>query len=198
MPSGRVNQTLYIGASSNIEALNATTLYKPGELGSHIELSGKGYQLVQLDSGATSSTSAGTPVAGHLAYWKSRTAYLVTNDKAQCENPGTTASGASVAGVFVPTTSGGAAGSTAATAGNYCVIQNRGTHIGIYTPGVTAAAGDQLFANTAVSTAGVQKITPGTTYTGGPVVAVATGATGAVTANYTPCRIGGADLVDVP
>jgi len=197
MPAGRLDQTLYLGPFSNVEAMNVTTLYKPGELGSQIQTtSNKAYQLVQLDSGATAATSAGTPVAGHLAYWKSRANYIVTNDKAQCENPGNLPSGASVAGIFCSLTSG-AAGTATITAGNYGVIQQRGTHVGVYSVGVTAAAGDQLTANTAAATAGIAKFTPGTAATA-PVIAVATAATGAVTANYTPARIGGADLIDVP
>src|SRR5882672_7660069 len=85
MPSGRIDQSLYIGPFSNIEAMNSTTLYKPGELGSQVQLGTKSYQLIQVDSGAAAST-AGAPTAGDVAFWKNRAAYIVTNDKIQAEN----------------------------------------------------------------------------------------------------------------
>lgn len=197
MPSGRIDQTLYLGPYAGVEQINTTTLYKPGELGSQVQLGSKAYQLVQLDSGATSSTTAGTPVAGHLAFWKNRSIYLVTNDKAQAETPGNAAGASAVAGVFCPTTLGGAAGSATITAGNFGVIQQRGTHIGVLSGSNTAAKGDQLTSDTASGTAQCAKFTPGTAPTS-VVVATATGATGAVTSTYTPCRIGGSDIVDVP
>lgn len=198
MPAGRIDQTIYVGPYAGPEQINTTTLYKPGELGKKFETNtGKAYQVIQLDSGATSSTSAGTPVAGHLAFWKSRANYLVTNDKAQAENPGSAAGASAVAGVFCPVAVGGAAGSATITAGNYGCIQQRGTHIGILSGSNTAAKGDVLTSDSASATAQCQKYTPGTAPAATPV-AVATGATGAVTANYTPARIGGYDLVDVP
>jgi len=197
MPAGRIDQTLYLGPFSNVEAMNATTLYKPGELGSQIQtVNGKAYQLIQLDSGATASTAAGTPVAGHLAFWKDRTKYLVTNDKAQAENPGSAAASSSVAGVFCSLTSG-AAGTATITAGNFGVIQQRGTHVGVLSGSNTAAKGDVLAPDSASATAQAQKYTPGTAPANFPV-AIATAATGAVTANYTPARIGAGDLIDVP
>lgn len=196
MPSGRIDQTMYIGPYTSIEAMNTTTLYKPGELGSQIQLGGKGYQLIQLDSGATSATTAGTPIAGHLAFWKSRSSYIVTNDKAQAETPGQAAGASAVAGVFC-SISQGAAGTATITAGNYGVIQQRGTHVGVLSGSNTAAKGDVLTSDTASGTAQAQKYTPGTAPAATPV-AVATAATGAVTSTYTPARLGGADIVDVP
>lgn len=197
MPNNRLNITPYVGPYQGPEQFNSTTLYKPGELGSQTQLNNRAYQLIQLDSGATSSTSAGTPVAGHLAFWKNRSTYTVTNDKAQAETPGSAAGSSAVAGVFCPTTVGGAAGSATITAGNYGFIQQRGTHVGVLSGANTAAKGDQLTPDTASATAQCQKYTPGTA-PATVVVATATGATGAVTANYTPCRIGGADIIDVP
>src|SRR6266478_2897389 len=134
MPSGRIDQSLYIGPFSNIEAMNSTTLYKPGELGSQMQLGTKSYQLIQLDSGATAATGAGLPVAGQLAFWKSKTSYIVTNDKVQ--SIGGPASNSIqrnfVAGVFNSLTSG-AAGTATITPGNYGVIQQRGAHVGVLT-----------------------------------------------------------------
>jgi len=196
MPAGRLDQTIYLGPYKDVEAINTTVLYKPGELGKQFQVNNKSYQVIQVDSGATSSTTAGTPVAGHLAFWKSRASYLVTNDKAQAENPGNAAGASSVAGVFC-SVSLGAAGTATITAGNYGVIQQRGTHVGILSGSNTAAKGDVLGSDSSSGTAQCQKYTPGTAPAVTPV-AVATAATGAVTANYTPCRIGGYDLVDQP
>lgn len=199
MPAGRVDQSMYVGPFRSVERINVATLYKPGELGSQIQLpNGKGYQLVQVDSGATASTGAGhAPQAGDLAFWKSRASYLVTNDKAQAETPGNAAGVSAVAGVFNSITEG-AAGTASITPGNFGVIQQRGTHVGILESGTTAAAGDYLSPDTGSALPRVIKTTPSGTSAPAPIVAVATGATGAVTANYTPARVGGVDIVDVP
>lgn len=198
MPAGRVDQTLYLGPYANVEAINTATLYKPGELGSQIQTrNGKAYQLIQLDSGATASTGAGLPLCGHTAFWKNRATYLVTNDKAQAE---TTAGDSrnSLAGIFNSLTSG-AAGTTSLTPGNYGVIQQRGTHVGLLTNGSAAAAGGSLVAVAAgtSATAAVVTVAAGTSPTC-VVAGIATAATGAVTANYTPARLGGWDIVDQP
>lgn len=198
MPAGRINETIYVGQQGGIEAMNVATLYKPGELGSQIQTVGnKAYQLIQLDSGATVSTNAGVALCGHTAFWKNRNAYLVTNDKAQAENAAGDVRN-SIAGLFNSLTSG-AAGTASLTAGNFGVIQQRGTHVGALTNGTAAAAGDLLVAvATATSgTAAVVKVTAGTAPTN-VVLGVATAATSAVTTNYTPCRLGGFDLVDTP
>jgi len=194
MPYGRLDQSLYLGPYASVEAINTTTLYKPGELGSQFQSGSKAYQLIQLDSGATSATGAGTPVCGHVAFWKSRANYIVTNDKAQAEGANCSA----VAGVFCSLTSG-AAGTASITAGNYGVIQQRGTHVGILTNGSAAAASDQLCATVAATsaTAAVTKVSVGTAPTS-TIVGIATAATSAVTTNYTPARLGGWDLVDQP
>src|ERR1700728_629999 len=144
MPSGRIDQSIYIGPYASIEAMNVTTLYKPGELGGQVQLGGKAYQLVQLDSGATASTPAGLPVCGMVAYWKSRPSYIVTNDIRFADGftTGTTGQGAnSVAGVFNSLTSG-AGGTATITPGNYGVVQQRGTHVGLFT-GSAATGPDQ-------------------------------------------------------
>lgn len=197
MPAGRIDQTLYIGPSTTIESMNTTTLYKPGELGSQIQTTtGKAYQLIQLDSGATAATAAGAPVAGQLAFWKSKLAYIVTNDRAQAIYPGTTNSRQAIAGVFCATTVNGAAGSATLTPGNYGVIQQRGAHVGVYTNANSVTAGQNLVADIA-STAQAVAVAIGTA-PGVPPVGIATAANGAVTANYTPATLGGWDLVDVP
>jgi hypothetical protein len=196
MPSGRINQTFYTGAAGSPELLNVSTLYKPGELGSQCQVAGKAYQLVQVDSGATSATTAGALATGQLAFWKDRSSYLVTNDKIQAEGGGTTQATNSVAGVFCATTAGGVAGSATATAGNFTFIQQRGNHVGILSTGSTAAAGDLFVAGAGVATPAALRVAAGTALVS-QQVARATAATGAVTASYTPAFIGGSDLVDV-
>lgn len=195
MPSGRVDQTLYVGPFKSVEAINVTTLYKPGELGSQIQLGTKGYQLVQVDSGATASTAAGVPLCGHTAFWKNRNNYIVTNDKAQAETVAGDARN-SIAGVFNSLTSGAAA-TASITPGNFGVIQQRGTHVGVLTNGTAAAAGDTLVpvATATSGTAAAVRVAAGTAPTC-VVIGIATAATSAVTTNYTPCRLGGTDLVD--
>jgi len=195
MPHGIVNLTPYLGTSGNPEALNLTTMYRPGELGSHVYLNNKAYQVVQLDSGCTSATGAGTPVCGHVLFWKDRTKYLVTNDKVQAEGGNEGAA----CGVAVSLTSG-AAGTAAATAGNYCVVQQGGTHVGVLTVSTAAAANDSLVACATASSAtpAVIKFSTGTAETSYPPIGVATAATSAVTANYTPCRLGAYDLAGQP
>src|ERR1035441_6424640 len=195
MPSGRVDQSLYIGPFTSIEAMNSTTLYKPGELGSQVQIGAKGYQLVQLDSGATAST-AGAPVCGSLAFWKSRANYIVTTDKIQAEGAnqstatvvsnviGSTVN--SIAGVFCQTTSGAnEADSTLQTDGNYGVIQQRGPHVGVQTSSGTAKNGDMLIGLTTGAPPGTLVVAAGTAMVS-PQVGRATAATSAVTSGYTP------------
>ena len=196
MPAGRIDQTLYIGTGSNVEAMNVSTLYKPGELGSQIQLpNGKAYQLIQVDSGATAVT--GAPVCGSLAFWKDRSKYLVTTDKIQAETGPTAAKAInSVAGVFNSLTSG-AAGTASITAGNYGVIQQRGQHVGVLTSSGTSAVGDILVALSTGTPPGALNTTVGTAPVSIPI-GRASAATSAVTTGYTPATLGGWDLADVP
>jgi hypothetical protein len=65
MPANRVIETIYLGQFSSVEAFNASTLYKQGELGARTATTnGKEYQLVQLDSGATSANTVGIVAVG--------------------------------------------------------------------------------------------------------------------------------------
>ncbi len=198
MPSGRIDQTLYIGPFANIETMNVSTLYKPGELGSQTQLNNKSYQLIQLDSGATAST-AGAPVTGSVAFWKDRSKYLVTTDKQVAEGGPTIAKTVnSVAGVFCQTASGAnVAGTASLTAGNYGVIQQRGQHVGVLTSSGTAATGDFLIALTTGAPPGSLVVASGTALNSMPI-GRATAATSAVTTGYTPANIGGFDVVDQP
>jgi hypothetical protein len=94
--------------------LNAPTpFYAPGEIGCayNDQSTGYGYVRVKLDSGATSATPTGAPVIGQLAYWKDRSAAIVTNDS-RMSDCGSTGFINRVAGVFscVPTTAPGVNG----------------------------------------------------------------------------------------
>ena len=184
MPSGRINQTFYLGPFSGPDTFNASTLFKPGELGSQFQVSGKAYQVVQLDSGATAASTSGVTAAGQLAFWKDRVNYIVTNDKTQAIG-GPTASNArnAYAGVF----------QLAATAGNYVMVQQRGqSAAALVTNSGTAAIGDMLVPD--VGTApGVLVVAQGTA-PGTNVVGRATAATSTTTA----CFLGGWDVVEVP
>ena len=135
MPSGRIDQTIYVGPFQNIEQMNAATLYKPGELGSQVQLGGKAYQLIQVDSGATAAVSAAghVPQAGDLAFWRAKTKYLVTNNRndafiAPGGGGGATNSRNAYAGVFCSITGGRR--HQLHHPGNYGVIQRRGPHPG--------------------------------------------------------------------
>jgi hypothetical protein len=197
MPAGRIDQSMYLGPFRSVERINVTTLYKPGELGSQIQLpNGKGYQLVQVDSGATASTGAAhAPQCGDLAFWKNKSAYLVTNDRVQAQS-GVTNSRNLVAGVFCSITEG-AAGTASITPGNYGVIQQRGQHVGVLTSAATLAAGLIICASSSSTVPDGVNIAVGSSPVGS-VVGIATAANGAVTATYTPATLGGVDIVDTP
>lgn len=64
----------------NTSGLNGSGLLEPGELGGVLPYNGHQFQLVKMDSGATSATPTGLPAAGQLAFWKDRDNYIVTND----------------------------------------------------------------------------------------------------------------------
>lgn len=70
---------------SNTDGLNGVGLLEPGELGGVLPWSGHQFQLVKMDSGATSATATGVPAAGQVAFWKDRTQYLVTNNPLQAD-----------------------------------------------------------------------------------------------------------------
>lgn len=196
MPYGRIDPTMYVGPFTHIERMNATTLYKPGELGSQVQVNQKGYQLVQVDSGATAATGAAhAPQGGDLAFWKDKTKWLVTNDRVQAQG-GVTNSRNMVAGVFCSITQG-ASGTASITPANFGVIQQRGQHTGVLTSASTVTAGLALIVSSSAtvpdatnSAIGVAPLTP--------VVGIATAANGAVTATFTPATLGGWDLVDTP
>ena len=119
MPSNITKQSIYLGAGGTPETLNETAPYKAGELGARFTIAGRRYQIVDLDSGATSSVGAGAPAANDLLFWKDKANYIVTHDIAQAIGAQDTTQDNkrnSVAGVLL----------IAATAGNRIAMQVRG------------------------------------------------------------------------
>lgn len=156
MPANRVIETLYLGPFSDIEKINTATLYKPGELGARIcTVPGKEYQLVQLDSGATSSTSAGAVAAGQLAYWADKSKYKVTNNSSDAVGSGGTQNNFrnEVAGVFTESV----------TAGYYCVVQQKGRKTLLACDSASYEIGDNIVAST--NTTKAARVAAGTAIT---------------------------------
>ena len=154
-----------------------------GSLGIRFEASppDRAYQRVQLDSGATASTSVGVVAANQLAYWKDKSQYIVTNDIAQANAanlPGTAMANSGfrnfVAGIF----------RSAVTAGRYIDILQRGRSISVKTTG-TVNPGDTVVSDTSTSAAQGVAVTAGTAPTC-KVVGIASGLT---VANVTPTDV---------
>lgn len=125
--------------TGNPDTINVTDQYAPGQLGGSFDLNDKTYEVVQLDSGATSATPTGVVAANQVAFWKSKTNRLVTND-ARVAIGGQTASGwrNQVAGIF----------RNAVTPGNYTCILTNGHNVPVKAATTTAAIGDNIIANT--------------------------------------------------
>lgn len=184
MANSRTDETMYLGPFATPETFNASTLYRPGELGKRYVLNSREYQRVQLDSGATASTGAGVVAAGQLAFWKDRGNYIVTNDKT-----------AAVGGPVLSNARNGYAGvfGSAITAGYFCDIQQRGRMSAVVTDSGTAAVNDMLTPHTA-ATAGAVVVAQGTAPTVNPVGR----ARAATSASLTDCILGGWDVVEIP
>ena len=144
MPANRVVETVYLDRSGSYDSFNQATLYKPGELGARaVDTTSKEYQLVRLDSGATSATALGVVAANQLAFWKDKTNFIVTNDTVQALGANTVAATNSgfrneVAGIF----------RVAVTAGNYCFVLRKGENVNVKSASATYQIGDQIVANT--------------------------------------------------
>jgi hypothetical protein len=129
--------------------------YAPGEIGSAFtdqNVGGK-YLRVYLDSGATSATTVGAPVAGQLAYWKNQGLSIVTNDKNQCDL-GPTAAPNRIAGVFqlAPTTAPGVNDSTGAPVQYYTDLILQKGNASLAASG-SVGPGQYATGNTAANTA---------------------------------------------
>ena len=127
----------------NVEGLNGVGLLEPGELGGVLPAQGHQFQLVKMDSGATSATPTGIPAAGQVAFWKDRTNYLVTNDSRFADSGSIPANQFprdarnSVAGVIEP----------AVVANEQFFVHQKGQSAGVKTSS-TPNPGDELVANT--------------------------------------------------
>lgn len=131
MPADRTNQTIYIDKFGSIDKINAVSLYKAGELGSHdFDTSGREWQMVVTDSGPTSIA------AGDLAFWVSKSTYKVTNKLADAPEGRN-----GVAGFFTCTV----------TPGYYTCIQVRGRSIVTVKSAGSPAIGDIAIANSGAS-----------------------------------------------
>ncbi len=183
LPTGNPDTTNIAAADWGPTATTVGMGGQPGSLGIKFEASppDRAYQRVQLDSGATASTSVGIVAANQLAYWKDKSQYIVTNDVAQA-NASNMAGVASVnsgfrnfvAGIF----------RSAVTAGRYCDILQRGRNISVKTTG-TPAIGDFLVSDTSTSTAQAATVTAGTAPTCKTIGVVS----GSTVANVTPCDV---------
>lgn len=112
------------------------------------------YQRVQLDSGATAATPAGAVAANQAAYWKDKTAYIVTNDSRFAM------AGAAPAGAF--RNYGAGVFRMANTAGYYCDILKRGQNIPLKDGGNTFAAGEIVILENDTSAAAFDRLDIGT------------------------------------
>lgn len=83
MPTGRQHPIQKI-RGGNPDAMNDPIDPYRSELGQKFTINDRDYQKVQLDSGATSATPAGSQKQYHTAYWKDRNAGLATNDARMC------------------------------------------------------------------------------------------------------------------
>lgn len=151
MPNANRSLGVYV-KTANPDSVNDSTLYREGELGVAYDYNDRAYQVVQLDSGATSSQTVGVVAANQLAFWKDRSKYIVTNC-ASLANGGGAANAYcnNVAGIF----------RNAVTAGNYCHILQRGRNIAVKEAG-SAAIGQSLEATPSATTAGATGIAIGT------------------------------------
>ena len=156
MPNANRIQTLYVvsGNPDTVNELpssttNVGTYPRTGQLGQAGDFNDRAYQYVQLDSGATASSSAGVVAANEVAYWKDRSQYIVTNDSSQALFANTANSFRNnVAGIF----------RNAVTAGNYCYVLQRGRSIsvkeaGSATPGMILVSDTSATAAQALGTA---------------------------------------------
>jgi hypothetical protein len=91
--------------------------YAPGDLGSSFDYNDKRYALVVCDSGATAATAVGVVAANQVAFWKSQSQRIVTNDFTQAITPGS------------PEFCGAGIFRNAVTAGNYCCILTKGYNL---------------------------------------------------------------------
>lgn len=167
--SAERNRTFYLGTAAgpdNYANVNvAPPFYKVGELGSIVPdvNTGRRWQFVQLDSGATAATATGIVAAGQVAFWKDKSRYLVTNDALQANAANAPAGGWGnagnatldarnfIAGFFTIAVT--ATAPSGQDAGNGTLIlqrtdQKTGYSIVAPAPGVAYNAGNSMVVNT--------------------------------------------------
>lgn len=116
---------------------NESELLHPGDLMGKTTIGDVDYQTVKLDSGATSAVPQGAQAANDVAYWKDRSAGLVTHD-ARVAEKGIN----SVAGVFP----------CAVTPGYYTAIKTgRSRNVNVAVDGSAFVAGDQVISDSAAN-----------------------------------------------
>ena len=113
--------------------------YAPGDLGEPFELGDRVYEVVLNDSGATSATPTGAVAANQLAFWKDKTARLVTNDRRFAIVSGNQSANF-VAGIY----------RVAAGAGNLICVLTKGYSIPVKS-GVATVPGEILVADVAAN-----------------------------------------------
>jgi len=145
--------TVYI-PTGNPDTVNYNPNYAPGELGVYYDYVQRSYQIVQLDSGATSATPFGAVAANQIAFWKDKTNYIVTNDNRFALGGAPAANSAYrnfVAGVF----------RNAGTPGNTMHILQRGNAINVASDG-NGAIGDSAVVLVSASANQVTNVAAGT------------------------------------
>lgn len=157
MPNSNRQQTIWLPTgnpdTTNISGTDFNALGgQPGQLGNEFNYAERVYQRVQLDSGATVSTPTGIPAVNQLLFWKSRSAFIVTNNRSASEVGSSTGAYQNVvAGVL----------RNAATPGNYIDVLKKGSNISLLDGANTFAAGEGVFAE-ADSVAAVDRVGVGT------------------------------------
>lgn len=158
MPNINRMGTVYV-PTGNPDTVNDSSLYRAGELGVAYDYNDRTYQIVQIDSGATAAANLAL-AATQILYWKDRSKYLVTNDKAQAIG-GQVASTNSwrneVAGIL----------RNAATAGYYVHMLIKGRGISVKCTTSTFAVGDWVVSHT--TSAQADQVSPGTAPTVQPI-----------------------------
>ena len=159
MPSAREDATIYLGPFASIDLVNVATLYKPGELGKHVVIGGREWQLVQLDSGAVAANGVGVVASGQLAYWKDKANYIVTNDFRQALGASTGCRN-EVAGLFT----------NAVTASYSTYLQIKGkSFVSVKLKSSSPAVGDWIVGDNTASTAQADVVAVATAPTVQPI-----------------------------
>ena len=119
MPNMKNSIGVYVPAKDP-DSVNVSSLYAEGELGQAYAHNDRSYQIVKLDSGVAAGVGPGVCAANQVAFWKDRSAYLITNNNNQAEG-GLAGSANQAAGII----------RNAVTSGYYTHILQRGRNIAV-------------------------------------------------------------------